>query len=988
MKFYQKHLLFIPFLISLLNADDFGVIEGIVTDSLSSNPLSYANIFLSNTGMGSTSREDGKYIIKDIPPGSYELNISYIGYEQQKILISLNSNDRIIKNIKLVPQTVEAEAVLVTVQARGQKSAINQQLSSKSIMNAVSSARIQTLPDANAAESVGRLPGVSINRVGGEGTKVVIRGVAPKYNAITIEGIRLSSSEAGDRSTDLSIISSDMLEGIEVFKTVTADKDADALGGTVNFKLRKAKEGFKLNFQYENRDSDNTGSQDNDYFNRDILDDSPNGLLISNLEENSKHKIVTNIETRLFNNRLGLFIQSSDDRKDLTSTEFTANYDNKTNDDSTYITRSIEIGHIPRDKERKNRAMILDYRLLNGSIEFANFTSSGITEQLRRSEAYSIDGNGHFYEIGKTISEQEVTNNIFSFEKQFSWFQIESKYSQSFSNKNNPGDWNINFYRIPAGLNSFYNVSNINPSVILESVIIDSSKTNLNVASRNINFTEEKSYSASIDLTMPIKIDNRISIELKVGGKSRIMRREYGSDYFGSGAPFISPSSRAAANMIIEDLGHPFNPWNFNIPLSWFIDSTYSYNDFMDGDYPMHYPISFQLAEQVANFCQENVNVFKSSGAGEAYARNNYLTKTNDYSGEETLSASYLMATIKIGPKLTIIPGIRYQKLKTAYSGIRGQQSALSYYSYDHTDTTTIVNHEHLLPNFNLKYKPFNWFDVRFAYSNTISYPDYNTIIPRIDVTTGGALSWNNYNLKASESKNYDMYFSFYEKKIGLFTIGGFYKRIENLIYAWSFSKAGLEAKPYYLTDRDPAPQLNYTISTYVNNPFFAKDWGLEIDWQTHFWYLPKPFNGFILNMNYTHIKSEAEYPFVYAGATSATDVDTSYIDRLIYQPNHIFNLSIGYDYKDFSILLSVIYQDDIFSGVNHWPQLRATTSSYKKWDVSFKQGLPWIKSELYGSINNINNEKDKNVLQMYPNIPKYIEQYGTRAELGLRIRI
>ena len=222
-------------LLSLLNANDFGLIEGIVTDSLSSNSLPYANIFLSNTGMGSTSREDGKYIIKGIPPGSYELNISYIGYEQQKILININSNDRLIKNIKLVPQTVEAEAVLVTVQARGQKSAINQQLSSKSIMNAVSSARIQTLPDANAAESVGRLPGVSINRVGGEGTKVVIRGVAPKYNAITIEGIRLSSSEAGDRSTDLSIISSDMLEGIEVFKTVTADKDADALGGTVYF---------------------------------------------------------------------------------------------------------------------------------------------------------------------------------------------------------------------------------------------------------------------------------------------------------------------------------------------------------------------------------------------------------------------------------------------------------------------------------------------------------------------------------------------------------------------------------------------------------------------------------------------------------------------------------------------------------------------------------------------------------------------------------
>ena len=989
MKFYPKYLIAILLFCGFVDASDFGIIKGIITDSLSSNPLPYANIFLSNTSMGSTSDEDGEYVITDIPAGPYELTISYIGYQQQNISVNINGGDELIKNINLIPQTVQAEAVLVTVQAKGQKSAINQQLSSKSIMNAVSSARIEALPDANAAESVGRLPGVSVTRVGGEGTKVVIRGVAPKYNVITIDGIRLASSEAGDRSTDLSMISSSMLEGIEVFKTVTADKDADALGGTVNFKLRKAKKGFKLSLQYENRNAEFAGSRDKDYFSRNILGNTIlNTAELMGLDKDSEYKIIPSIEARLFKNRLGIFMQTSIDRKNLTSHEFAANYDNKTNDDSTYITQSIGLSHLPRDKERKNRAIIIDYKLSDGSISFANFSSSGFTEQFRRSERYDIGSNAHFYEIGNSSSEQDITNNILSIEKQFSRFHIETKYSQSFSKKNNPGDWSINFYRIPAGINSFYNASNINPSAVLDSVILNPSKTNLNTASRNINYADEKSYMASIDLTVPVNIGNRISAEFKFGGKSRIMTRHYESDFYGSGAPFISPSSRVAANMIIEDLGRPFNPWNYNIPLSWFVDTTYSYNDFMDGDYPMHSPISYELAEQVADFCQANVKVFKSSGAGEAYARNNYLSKTNDYSGEETLSASYLMATIKFGPKLTIIPGVRYQNLKTSYSGIRGQQSALSYYSYDHSDTTTKVNHTHWLPNFNLKFKPVNWFDVRFAYSNTISYPDYNTIIPRIDVTTGGALSWNNYELKASRSKNYDLYFSFYDKKIGLFTVGGFLKQIEDLIYAWSFSKAGLEAKPYYLTDREPAAQLNYNISTYVNNPFIVQDLGFEIDWQTHFWYLPKPLNGFILNMNYTHINSEAEYPFVYAGATSATDVDTSFVDRLIYQPNHIFNLSIGYDYKDFSILLSVLYQDDIFSGVSHWPQLRTTTAAYKRWDVSFKQGLPWSKSELYGSINNLNNEKDSNVLQMYQNIPRYLEAYGTSAELGIRIKI
>ena len=148
-------------------------------------------------------------------------------------------------DVSLDYQILESgEVVLVTAQAKGQLDAINNQLSSNSIINAISADRIQELPDANAAESVGRLPGVSLQREGGEGNKVIIRGLSPKYNAITVNGVRLASTDVDDRSTDLSMISQYMLSGIEVIKAGTPDQDGDVIGGTVNFNIKEAKEGL------------------------------------------------------------------------------------------------------------------------------------------------------------------------------------------------------------------------------------------------------------------------------------------------------------------------------------------------------------------------------------------------------------------------------------------------------------------------------------------------------------------------------------------------------------------------------------------------------------------------------------------------------------------------------------------------------------------------------------------------------------------------
>ena len=125
----------------------------------------------------------------------------------QEMEITVSANETFEQDLALDYKTIEGKTIEVTAQARGQMDAINKQLKAKSIKNIISSDRIQELPDANAAEAVARVPGVSIRREGGEGNKVVISGLSPKYNKITVNGTNLASTDPDDRSTDLSMIS-------------------------------------------------------------------------------------------------------------------------------------------------------------------------------------------------------------------------------------------------------------------------------------------------------------------------------------------------------------------------------------------------------------------------------------------------------------------------------------------------------------------------------------------------------------------------------------------------------------------------------------------------------------------------------------------------------------------------------------------------------------------------------------------------------------
>ena len=230
-----------------LSAQSRGIIKGHLTDAQSGEPLMFANVALLGTVLGGVTDEQGNYQLSNIKPGTYTLLFSYIGYGDYEVQVTISAGETKVVDGSLMVESIMGEEVVVTAMARGQTAAINQQVNSNTIVNVVSKEKIMELPDQNAAETVARLPGVSLVRDGGEGTKVTLRGMSPRFNSITIDGERIPSTSDQDRSVDLSMFSTDALAGIEFYKALLPDMDGDAIGGQINFTSRTASGGFHGN---------------------------------------------------------------------------------------------------------------------------------------------------------------------------------------------------------------------------------------------------------------------------------------------------------------------------------------------------------------------------------------------------------------------------------------------------------------------------------------------------------------------------------------------------------------------------------------------------------------------------------------------------------------------------------------------------------------------------------------------------------------------
>jgi len=934
-------------------------IKGRVVDAVTGEGLPGANVIIESTSIGTATDIYGNYSLRNLQSGNASLKISYMSYKTHRVKVTIKSGQDLTMDFKLNPDVIQSKEVVVTAQAKGQTQAINQQLSSNAIVNVVSSARIQEVPDANAAESVGRLPGVSVLRSDGEGNQVVIRGLAPQYNNIEVAGVKMASTDPDNRSVDLSMISPYMLEGIEVTKAITPDMDADALGGTVNFKLKQAPEGLKYDF---------------------LLQGGYNDLKNSY----SDYKIVASGSNRFWDNKLGVFAQVDIERRNRNSNNMGAGYElnspvlNKVN--PVYIS-SLGLTDVNRVRNRYGGTLVLDYQLPEGSIIFNNFMSFSKTDAQSYNEDYEIDASTHTYTTRDLEDKLNVMTNSILYTQDLELFSLEAGLSHSYSEQNAPDNLMFDFTE-PNALTSFSKF--IPPYELPKYAVNNLSNTDLADIARYNELTKERNIVANLDLKRSFTFLDLIAANVKVGGKYSYLDRTY--DYNSNGGILNYGSGQGARDAILNAY-----PWmksmvpagSLFLTYPLFIDKSYSSGTFLKGRYTPGPVANIDLMRGV-------VNVLQAYGNSEAYRHQDLTSSTYDYSGNEYYGAGYAMTDLRYSTLLQLIAGVRFEEVKREYTATRGNSTiGIPQISYTHSDTTTTVTNDNWLPMVHLKFKPLDWFDMRFAYTNTLSRPAYSTITPREDIGNT-SITWHNFNLKPAHSENFDLYFSFHEKNVGLLTAGVFNKRISDMIFSVN-GKILLDPASIGLgTD-----QKGKTLYTYENNPNVVKLWGMEYSWQTNFWYLPAPFNGIVLDMNYTHIHSEAKYPrsimrstFInHAPWIQQTQVDTFYTARMISQPDDIANIALGYDYKGLSLRVSLLYQSNIFTSVSFWPELRENTADYWRWDLSLKQELPWEGCQLYLNITNLSRAVDKNI-NSGNGFSTSEQYYGRGVDLGLRYRI
>ncbi|MFZ1290091.1 MAG: TonB-dependent receptor, partial [Melioribacteraceae bacterium] len=638
---------------------------------------------------------------------------------------------------------------------------------------------------------------------------------------------------------------------------------------------------------------------------------------------------------------------------------------------------SVNLTDVFSEKERHGATLVLDYSHEDGEIGMMNFFSKSDTKSDYRNQSVNLIGDDVFYSASDVNNELNVITNLLSIKQEIPIFHIDLRLSHTYSESRNPNDISFLFWQDFGGLAGLGNLTKLQPKELAKLPNYNSSLSRLNTISSSSNFSQDRALSAVLDFQTDFVISDYLTAKIKFGGSYLHGNRSYNINTGHAGNIFLG-GGNTVANILSQYPDMEMN--GSSVTVTNFIDKNYSFDNFLNGDYPIHYPIDINFMKQILKIVQTN------SPDNESYQENESVSLIHDYHGTEDKSAAYLMTTFNIGEEITILPGVRYQNLTTNYFAYRGKQVPGG---YQYADTTVTRPNGYLLPALHLRYKPFSWLQIHFAYTNTLNYPDFNTMVPKYNIGTN-AISYNNYRIKPATSENFDLVLSVYNNEIGLFTIDGFKKKIENLIFASTM----------YLTDLSDYPDLPqegnrlFEFSTFINNPIPIDIWGIETDWQTHFWYLPEPFSNIVLNINYTHIFSEASYPrselkneYNEMGELISTVIDTFYTTRLLNQPNDILNFSLGYDYMGFSGRISMLYQDNIFKRPDFWKQLRVHSDKYTRWDLSLKQELPWYGIQLFLNINNVTGEEDTDLNQKN-SFPASIERYGMTGDIGLRIKL
>jgi len=212
-----------------------GILVGTIVDD-TGTPLVGATVVVQGTGLSAMADSKGNFSIK-LKTGTYNIAFTYISYESQRVTdVKIIEGKTTSLNIAMKPSTKTLGQVVVTstFKKAGISGLLAKQKNAAEISSGISAEQIATTPDRNVSESLKRISGVNT----ADNKFVLVRGIGERYNAATLDGTVLPSTEAQRRSFSFDLIPNAIVDNVIVVKTATPDMNTSFGGGAIQINTK------------------------------------------------------------------------------------------------------------------------------------------------------------------------------------------------------------------------------------------------------------------------------------------------------------------------------------------------------------------------------------------------------------------------------------------------------------------------------------------------------------------------------------------------------------------------------------------------------------------------------------------------------------------------------------------------------------------------------------------------------------------------------
>ncbi|MFD2744220.1 MULTISPECIES: TonB-dependent receptor [Sphingobacterium] len=908
------------------------ILKGKILDASDSFSLPGATLRLEETNRHTVSDATGTFEFLGVPIGTYTLTVNYMGYQMYSQKITNNGQQENLQ-ILLEPLSHSLQEInIIGDIAKGQAKALNQQKNNSNITNIISSDQVGRFPDQNIGDALKRVPGITMQNDQGEARNIIIRGLSPELNSVTINGDRIPSAEGDNRNVQMDLIPADMISTIEVNKTLTPDMDADAIGGSVNLITRavpnKQRISATLSGGYAPIRGKGLYNGALVYGNR-FLENKLGVVLSGTLQAQNFGSDNIEATWKDFDGRIGMSemdIRKYDVQRIRRSVSLASDYE--------FNSRNrIEVNAIYNWRDdRENR-----YRARYTGIKWDEDTQS-YTGNIRRETKGGIDNNRN---DNTRLERQTVMNfalrgeHLLTSTLDFDWAANYSKASED-----RPNERYMQFQQ--SGVRLDQDLSDMSRPLIRDPYQ-DYSQFALRDLSENHNYTSEDEFGFKANFRFPLSVIRDQKGRLRVGTRLRAKSKSRDNIFFDYEP--VSPLGAMGSMPLEHWSGDNYAP-----------GSQYTPGSFVDKRY-------------LGGLDFSNPSLFTQKVNPEEFLAVNYRAK-------ELIFANYLRWDQNITDRTSMIVGARMEWTKIDYTGN---------YVENEEDLIGSVNNKNdylnILPSVTFKHLITQDFILRAAYTTSLARPNYYALAPYVNsIPDDTEITAGNPNLKATYAHNFDFMAENYFQNVGLVSGGIFYKRLNNFIYKYSdlnYNREKFAADFPNVTNPIPVDDAGQWSLVQSRNGDNVDVYGFEVAFQRQLDFLPGRFlKGFGVYANYTFIHSKAK------GITNDDGQERTGLGLPRTAP-HMFNGSLSWENNRFSARLSsnftAAYLDEI--GESDFNDAYYDKQFFLDANASYKI-TP--KLRIFGEANNLTNQP----LRYYQGSTErmmQLEYYRARYTLGLK---